>query len=338
MLLAGMLVVVASCGDDDDELAAEPAQTPAEEPEPPFEPLQVFQLDIDEQDTLHSAAYAPDGDMVATGGYLEVHLLDPEDGSTIRVIEANHSVEDLQFSPDGSLIGAGQGLYGVMLSNVDDGSEHLTLHSGYNNVLAFSPDEETIATSNRDGVLWIWDVQTGEELSEFVPPETEFATSVVFAPAGATVALGNWDGDIFLWDVESGELVATLENPADHGYADRIAFAPDGEHLAVVGARADFDDVVRLWNVDEGSEHGTILFENQTRAVAYAPDGSQLAAAGGATIKIVDPDGLDVIHEIELDVDPEESSWITDLAYSPDGSMLFVSRWDGTVEMWQVRE
>ena len=339
LLIALMTALLAACGDEEAEepAAAEPTATPTAEAEE-FEPRQVFQLDIDDQDTVRSAAFAPDGEMVAAGTYLEINLLDPENGSTIRIIDADHSIDDVEFSPDGSLIAAGQGVYGVQLSNVDDGSEHLTLHGGYDNFIAFAPDGETIATANRDGALWIWDTETGEELNEFAPPVDENATSVAFDPEGESVALGNWDGDVFIWNVESGELVAELENPGDYGYASRIDFAPDGEHIAVAGAQVEFDDVVRIWNVDDGSDAGTIPFESQTRAVAYAQDGSQLAGAGGASIIIVDPDGLDVIHEIELEVDPEVSSWITDLAYSPDGRMLFVTRWDGTVEMWQVQE
>lgn len=339
LLLALMTALLAACDDDEVEepAAAEPTAAPTAVAEA-FEPRQVFQLDIDDQDTVGSVAFAPDGDMVAAGTYLEIHLLDPDDGSTIGVIDADHSVDDVEFSPDGSLIAAGQAVYGVKMSDIGDGDEHLILHGGYDNFIAFAPDGETIATANRDGVLWIWDTDTGEKLNEFAPPVDENATSVAFGAEGESVALGNLGGDVIVWNVESGELVAELENPGDYGAASRIDFAPVGEHIAVAGAQVDFDDVVRVWNVENGSDVGTILFDDQTRAVAYAQDGSQLAGAGGATILIVDPDGLDVIHEIELEVDPEVSSWITDLAYSPDGRMLFVSRWDGTVEMWQVQD
>jgi WD40 repeat protein len=335
--LAMMMIALTACGDDEEDVvAADP--TPTVEEVVPFAPEQVFKATIAEDSPVHSAAYHPDGEMVAAGAYLEVLLLNPDDGSILDMIDADHSVYDLDVSPDGSLIALGQGVYGVKLSNVDDGAEHLSLHGGYDNVVAFSPDGETIATANRDGVLWIWDVETGMELSEFAPAEPESATSVVFSPNGEAAALGNWGGHVFLWNVENGELVGEFENPGAFGFADGIAFSVDGGNLAVAGAQLEFDDVVRVWNVDDGSVEGTIPFENQTRAVAYSPDGAQLAGAGGTTIMIVDPDSLEVIHEITLEYEADVASWITDLAYSPDGRMLFVSRWDGTVEMWQVQE
>ena len=337
ILLSLLLVAMAACGDDEttEEVAAEPTATEAIEE---FAPERVFQVQISDDHTVDSVAYHPDGDMVAAGAFLEAHLMNPEDGETLDVIDFDHSIDDLEFSPDGSLIAAGQGVYGVQINNVDDGSVFNDLHGGYDNRLAFAPDGETIATANRNGVLWIWDVETGDELHEFVPPIEEFALSIAYSPDGELVALGNWDGDVFLFNAEDGELIRTFENPEDFGYAHDLAFSPDGEHLAIAGTRADRDDVLRVWVVDSGDEHGVVTLESDTRAVAYAADGEQIAVGDRDGVTIVDADDLTVIFAIELDAPPDVSAWVTDIDYSPDGRFLLFSRWDGYVELWQIKE
>lgn len=338
VLLALVLILaVAACDDDgdEDEVAADPTPT---EDAGEFAPERVFQVQVSDENTVDSVAYHPDGEMVAAGTFLEALLMDVQDGGTMNVIEYNHSIANLEFSPDGTLIGAAQGLHGVQINDVDDGSIIAELHGGYDNRLAFAPDGETIATANRDGVLWFWNVETGDQLQEFVPPEEEYALSIAYSPDGDLVALGNWNGDVFLFNAEDGELIRTFENPDDYGYAYNLSFSPDGEHLAIAGAQVEFDDVLRVWDVGDGDEVGTVIVDSETRAVAYSPDSVQLAFGHGEGITIVDPDDLSVLFELEIDADPDATAWITDVDYSPDGRFLVFSRWDGYVELWRVQE
>jgi WD40 repeat protein len=161
---------------------------------------------------------------------------------------------------------------------------------------------------------------------------------VAYSPAGDLVALGNLNGNIYFFDVADGSVFQILENPEDFGYAFDIAVSPDGDHLAVAGTRAERDEVLRVWVVDDGTEFGTVELDSQTRSVAYSDDASRLAVSNGDGVTIVDPIDMSAVLEIELDAAQDVSAWVTDLAYSPDGRFLFFSRWDGYVELWQVEE
>ncbi len=119
------------------------------------------------------------------GAYLTTytHLL--YDGSIIDVDAShNHSVDDIDFSPDGSVLGIGVALGGVSLIDMENGEEIINLHGGYDNRLSFSPDGTHVATGNRGGVVWVWDVKTGEQIMELEATEKGHVRSIECHPSG----------------------------------------------------------------------------------------------------------------------------------------------------------
>jgi WD40 repeat protein len=101
-----------------------------------------------------SIAASPDGETMAVGAYLTTytHLL--YDG---RILDVNashrHSVDDIGFSPDGSILGIGVTLGGVSLIDVEDKQEIMQLHGGYDNRLSFSPDGKHSNRKSRRTVM-----------------------------------------------------------------------------------------------------------------------------------------------------------------------------------------
>lgn len=335
-----IMLILAACGNDVDNdepetVAAEPTAT---EEVAEFTPEMMYRVLLSEENTVDSVAYHPDGETIAAGTFMKIHLLQASDGDETGVLETDHSVADLEYSLNGDQLAAGLDVYGVHLIDPEGSAEPLVLHGGNNNYLAFHPDGDQIATANRGADLWIWDVASGDQLDEFVPSESEWALAIAYSPDGDHVALGNWNGDIYLFDGETGDLIHTMENPESFGYAYDLAFSPDGDYIAVAGTRSDRAEVIRIWTVDDGAEHTTIDADSQTRAVAWSADGEQLAFGHSDGVVLVDTESMNVIFEISFDIAEGEQGWNTDLAYSPDGTQLLLSRWDGYIEMWRVQE
>src|SRR5690242_3280106 len=68
-----------------------------------------------------------------------------------------------------------------------------------------------------------------------------------------------------------------LTGHTNWGYC--LAFAPDGKTLASAG----WDQVIRLWNVNSGTESATLRgHQSEIYCLAFSPDGERLAA-GSAT-------------------------------------------------------
>nr|WP_317110658.1 hypothetical protein [Chroococcidiopsis sp. SAG 2025] len=78
-------------------------------------------------------------------------------------------------------------------------------------LVAFSPDSQTLASSSQDCTLKLWDVSTGECLKT-LPGHTAWVWSVAWSRDNQTLASGSEDETIRLWDVKTGECVKTLRS------------------------------------------------------------------------------------------------------------------------------
>jgi WD40 repeat protein len=338
LLIAGLLL--AACQQAPEiETEAPPDPTPTVEPqpteEPPWEPM-LLQT-IRHGDRAHSVAFSPDGSQVAAGVYLEVRLYDLDDYSLVRSIEHRHGVEDLAFSPDGEMLAAGQGVYGVRLSNVDDGAAVLDLHGGYEGRVAFAPDGETVITGNRDGLVWKWRVEDGEQLGEWSVENPENTRAVACSPTGDLVASGHYDGSVYLWDADDGALRRTLAPGGGFAKAEALAFSPDGELLAVAGAVRDRDRVVAVWRADDGSIHRELEVGQDANGVAFSPDGEFLAAGGNDGVYVWQTSDWALLYLLEPLDDEGDVDWVQDVALSPDGRLLAAVTWNGALVLYQIQ-
>lgn len=98
----------------------------------------------------------------------------------------------------------------------------------------------------------------------------------------------SWDGSrladpIRVWDARSGEILVRLHDPAQQHAADKVAWSPDGEHLASVES-LDVQPPF-IWDAYSGEIlHSLKLnadnYEPLWLELAWSPDGKHLAAVG----------------------------------------------------------
>ena len=106
--------------------------------------------------------------------------------------------------------------------------------------------------------------------------------AMAFTEDGAQLVVGGYH-ELLIWDVKSGALVSRIANIPQRVFG--MAFSPDYSWLAIVGGSPGVSGEVRLipWG-DESKKtaqprvlatHDDVFF-----AVAFRPDGAQLASAG----------------------------------------------------------
>ena len=291
------------------------------------------------------------------------------------------------FSPDGTILAAAGAGRTISLWNVSSPDHPVRLGkplAGPANTVysvAFSPDGKTLAAGSADDTVRLWDVSDPARPEPLGVPLTGFSgyvQSVAFAPGGTVLAAGSADKTVRLWDIANPARPVALGKPltGPRDIVTAVAFSPDGRLLAA----ASQDDRVWLWKlmparsgrngrpagpavVPDGSLTGATDWVN---AVAFSPDGSELAAGssdasvlvwnlarrsliaelphpqpvtslawdGGGLLAAGDADGTVAIWKLPTPV-LLTGSPAYDAAFSPDGRMLAVSSQD-SLQLWSA--
>jgi WD40 repeat protein len=201
--------------------------------------------------SVNSVAVTPDGKRVAVGDGTGVRWWDLATARERERTELQlHEVRLLAFRRDGGLLAAagsgpeialvepGTGRVRVTIRHAAGGQE--TVLRTTVQALAFSPDGRRLLSAGLDGVLRLWDAQTGALVKE-MRGHTEEVFAAVFHPDGRRIASGGRDRAVRIWDAEWGEELVQLAGHTNYIFA--LAFSPDGVTLA----SGSGDSTVRLW-------------------------------------------------------------------------------------------
>lgn len=139
------------------------------------------------------------------------------------------------------------------------------LGKGKINDIKFSPNGRQFAVATAIGI-WIYDADTGEELSliTMLPGEGSEVRAIAFSPDGRILASGELGGTGKLWDVITGNSIATLKEVSRSRYVElsALAFSADGTKLV----EATTNREIRVWELGTDIKSPTLsrVIEGQT--------------------------------------------------------------------------
>jgi WD40 repeat protein len=143
-------------------------------------------------------AFSPDGKKLVIGAGGTVTVCEADSGKKLTSFPAPiGSSNGLVFSPDGKRLAAG-GLK-VKVWEADSGKEHFRLETGGPAHAAFSPDGRRLATADFNGMLTLWEADTGKELLS-LPGHTAHLNHIAFSPDGLRLAAVGFDGTVKVWE------------------------------------------------------------------------------------------------------------------------------------------
>jgi RNA polymerase sigma factor (sigma-70 family) len=223
---------------------------------------------------------------------LVISLFEAATGKELRKVEFPETddatmTQWVTFTPDGKFIALTKGnAHGVVLVDLEKGTVARTFpHDAVVYTAAISPDGTRMAAGGEDGgkgkyFTRLWEVASGKELHRLEHGEGGLRT-IAFSPDGKTVAGGGDYGWARVWDVESGKELKKFPKAAGYRMVGSVAFAPDGQTLAVASVWSTAD-AIRLYNLTTGDER--LRIDRPANCLHFSSDGKVLTGATSGTI------------------------------------------------------
>lgn len=254
-------------------------------------PVSEF-LGVKEGTALFAASFSPDGRLLSTGGEGGGALWDVSDpANPVRgtlFVDADHVVQDMEFSPDGTKLIAGTSTPDVLRWNIDDTADAVALpplpHPASGVVTAtFSPDGRTLVAGGRQSTLRVWDVaQWGNPTA---PPifatepdgTTNHYLGVAFSPDGRELAAGSTAREVARWDMTDPAHPRSLDALTGFtSYVNEINYSKDGTRFAAGSS----DNTVRVWDPRTAALIEVLPDSGAITTVDYSEDGQILITGG----------------------------------------------------------
>lgn len=239
--------------------------------------------------------------------------------------------------------------------------------------IAFSPNNEIVATCSEDKNVRLWYTERRKRIKALIGHEKQ-VNDIEFSPSGAFLASASDDRTIRLWHIKKrfcitalyghdGPVTGLAYSPSDNllastsedrtirlwdakdqkelsivgthdAPANDVAFSPDGTLLASVG----MDRIARLWDIDreaEGRELAAIQLSDHARRVKFSPDGRYLALSlNGTGLWLIDVASRTKVGAVYYA--DYNSSCVRGVAFSPDSEILAMASLDGSIRLWKV--
>ncbi|CAE6471612.1 unnamed protein product [Rhizoctonia solani] len=201
--------------------------------------------------------------------------------------------------------------------------------------LYISPEGRRIIVGYPDGLLAIWDKQTGVCISKSLVGHRDVVTCAVYSPDGNLVASSSHDATIRVWDVTEG-LQNSRVLSGHSGPVHSVAFSPNGALIA----SGSSDTTIRLWDPNAARPlHGPYVgHSSRVTSVAFSPDDTKLVSGSwDKTIRVWSVDlGSSRLGNNSLIITGHSDS-VTCVAFSPDGLRIASGSVDKTLRIWDTQ-
>ena len=313
---------------------------------------------------ISAMATSPDGKTVAYANWRnEVVLWDTSGEKGLRKFKIRGgSANCLAFSADGSLLSGGARVIHLWDIATEKEKRVFEGHKKFVKSVTFSSDGKWIAAGDDDGVILVWNADTGERMGG-TPGPVGSPSSLVYAPGDGEIVTGCNDGTVRIWDRRAGRLLRTL--PGHDNSVTGVSFNSDGSRLVTssydmaLKARevttgkliwstksSDFDlhrerswgasthdDGIRIWEPDSGKPVANLKIKiHISTGLGFRPDGRLVCASPEGDILILElPSGREL-----LKMGTRAGHFMSPLLVSPDGKLVAWSNAVGWIYVWEI--
>ncbi len=192
--------------------------------------------------------------------------------------------------------------------------------------VVISPDDRLVATGGSDGMILVWDIETGQNLLN-IKAHNGYSFGLVFtADSKKLISAVVDDQYIKIWDLDSGSCLKSWQSSAS---IYRIALSADDQTLACSGENGS----LLLWDVRTGQLLKKLIGHvGHVLGVAFQPQGTLLASSSfDSIIKLWDLTTGECIHTLT-----EHTQLVWSVAFNVLGTQLVSTGFDTLVKLWDV--
>jgi WD40 repeat protein len=190
---------------------------------------------------------------------------------------------------------------------------------------------------NRHSVIRVWEVPSGRLMNTIRSEQEHQTVEAFFLPTNDGIVTVSARGTLRIWRLSSGVKVVRLE-----GVKGRIwsaTFSPDGKRALVLAydsrspSQSPKEVVATVWTVADGRRGGLAIRQGADLATpVFGPDSRFLATADArGVLSIWDTANGKLVASFE-----QQSSRITGVDWSPNGSRIVAALSDSTVAIFDV--
>ncbi|KRW98471.1 WD40-repeat-containing domain [Pseudocohnilembus persalinus] len=198
-------------------------------------------------------AFSNDGKYVATGNRV-IKLWNVESGELLQIMEGNSVVKDLIFSPfssqlENNYIIAGHYDNTIKIYNISI-TQQLQLRDGHREEvvsLVISQDEKLIASGGVGGHIKIWNLESGELVTQMNGFHTMGVNQMEFCEDiyGNTILISVGGKVIYIWETQTGRKVATYFGHEE----DIICVSYNSIYRQI--ATGSLDKTIKVWPIPD---------------------------------------------------------------------------------------